>query len=134
ALSGWRAGAAPAHTAADEGGWLASKTRQFREHWADEMDGAAMYRALAERAAGEQREIFLELAKAEERHARHWAAKLVEFGEPEPSPGDHRPRLRTRLLAWLARRFGPDTVFPLIQRAEMADAGHYDQVPEASRA
>jgi vacuolar iron transporter family protein len=109
------------------------KAQEFREHWADEMDGAAMYRALAERANGERREIFLELAAAEERHAGHWAAKLVELGEPEPGPGDHHRRLRTRVLAWLARRFGPDTVFPLIQRAEMADAGHYDHVPEASR-
>jgi vacuolar iron transporter family protein len=109
------------------------KAAEFREHWADEIDGAAMYRALAERATGERREIFLELAAAEERHASHWAAKLVELGEPAPGPADHRRRLRTRVLAWLARRFGPDTVFPLIQRAEMADAGHYDQVPEASR-
>jgi vacuolar iron transporter family protein len=111
---------------------LASKTRQFREHWADEMDGAAMYRALADRAAGEQREIFLELAKAEERHAGHWAAKLVELGEPEPRPEDHRRGAKTRLLAWLARRFGPGAVLPLVERAEVADAGHYDGVPEAT--
>ena len=113
---------------------MTTKARQFREHWADEMDGAAMYRALAERAAGEQREIFLELAADEERHARHWAAKLVELGEPEPRPGEHHQGARTRLLSWLARRFGPDVVFPIVQRAEMADAGHYDGVPEASRA
>jgi len=98
------------------------------------MDGAAMYRALAERASGEQREIFLELAGAEERHARHWAARLVALGEPEPRPGEHRRGLRTRLLSWLARRLGPSVVFPIIQRAELADAGHYDEVPEATRA
>jgi vacuolar iron transporter family protein len=113
---------------------LASKTRQFREHWADEMDGAAMYRALAERAEGEQREIFLELAAAEERHARHWAAKLVELGEPEPRPQDHRPRAKARLIAWLARRFGPAAVLPIVERAEVADAGHYDGVPDATAA
>jgi len=111
---------------------LASKTRQFREHWADEMDGAATYRALAERTSGEQREIFLELAKAEERHARHWAAKLVELGEPEPRPEDHHRSFKTRLLAWLARRFGPGAVLPLVERAEVADAGHYDGVPDAT--
>ena len=65
---------------------MASKAQQFREHWAGELDGAAMYRALAERADGDQREIFLELAEAEERHAAHWAAKLVELGEPSPGP------------------------------------------------
>jgi vacuolar iron transporter family protein len=113
---------------------LASKARQFREHWADEMDGAAMYRALAERAEGEQQEIFLELAAAEERHARHWAAKLVELGEPEPRPAEHRQGVKSRLIAWLARRFGPRAVLPIVERAEVADAGHYDGVPEATAA
>src|SRR6266540_1427559 len=96
------------------------------------MDGAAMYRALAERAKGEQREIFLELAGAEERHARHWASKLVELGEPEPQAGDHRQSFKTRLIAWLARRFGPHAVLPIVERAEIADAGHYDNVADAT--
>jgi vacuolar iron transporter family protein len=113
---------------------MASKADQFRAHWADEVDAAATYRALAERAAGERREILLELAAAEERHAAHWAAKLVELGEPAPELAGHRPGRRTRLLTWMARRFGPDAVLPLIERAEVRDAGHYDDVPEATRA
>jgi vacuolar iron transporter family protein len=111
-----------------------SKARQFREHWADEMDGAALYRALAERAQGEQREIFLELASAEERHARHWARKLVELGEPEPRAADHRQSFKTRLIGWLARRFGPRALLPIVERAEITDAGHYDNVPDATLA
>ena len=113
---------------------MASKAQQFREHWAGELDGAAMYRALAERADGDQREIFLELAEAEERHAAHWAAKLVELGEPEPRPDDHRRGRRARLVAWLARRFGTRAVLPIVERAELADAGHYDGVPDATAA
>jgi vacuolar iron transporter family protein len=113
---------------------LASKAQQFREHWADELDGAAMYRALAERADGDQREIFLELAQAEERHAAHWAAKLVELGEPEPRAEEHRRGRRARLVAWLARRFGTRAVLPIVERAELADAGHYDGVPDATGA
>src|SRR6266542_4353528 len=108
------------------------QAREFREHWVDEMNGAAMYRSLAQRAGGEQREIFLELASAEERHASHWAKKLVELGEPEPGPGDYRLDLRTRVISWLARRFGPGAVLPMVERAEIADAGHYDNVPEAT--
>jgi VIT1/CCC1 family predicted Fe2+/Mn2+ transporter len=96
------------------------------------MNGAAMYRALASRAQGEQREIFLELANAEERHARHWASKLVELGEPEPLPGDYRRSFRTRLISWLAHRLGPRAVLPIVERAEIADAGHYDGVPDAT--
>ena len=114
---------------------MASKARQFREHWADEMDGAAMYRALAGRAADdEQREIFLELATAEERHAAHWAAKLAELGEPAPRPEQHRRGLRARLVSFLARRFGTRAVLPIVERAELADAGHYDGVPDATLA
>jgi len=111
---------------------LASKAQQFREHWAGEMDGAAMYRALAGRAEGEQREILLELARAEERHAAHWAARLVELGEPEPRPERHRQGAKARLIIWLARRFGARAVLPIVERAELADAGHYDGVPEAT--
>src|SRR6266540_894950 len=109
-----------------------SKAREFRGHWVDEMNGAATYRALAERAHGEQRDIFLELAEAEERHARHWAKKLVDLGEPEPGPGDYREDLRTRVISWLARHLGPSAVLPIVERAEIADAGHYDNVPEAT--
>src|SRR5262245_16272987 len=111
-----------------------SKARESREHWLDEMNGAAVYRALAERARGEQKDIFIELASAEERHAGHWARKLVELGEPEPQPGDYREDLRTRLISWLARHLGPAAVLPIVERAEIADAGHYDNLPEATAA
>ena len=111
---------------------MASKAQQFREHWADELDGAALYRALAEHTGGEQREIFLALAEAEERHAAYWAAKLVELGEPAPRPERHRRGLRVRMVAWLARRFGARAVLPIVERAEIAEAGHYDGVPEAT--
>ncbi len=105
---------------------------ELREHWADEMDGAALYRALAERSDGEQREIFTELAQAEDRHARHWAAKLVEAGQPEPAAGAHQPSAKTRLLIWMTKRFGTSTVLPIVQRAEATDAGRYLSVPEAA--
>lgn len=104
---------------------------RFREHWADEMDGAHLYRALAEASEGERREIFLQLAAAEERHAAHWADALVELGEPAPRAEDHRLGFKTRVLSWSARRFGATAVLPLVEQAEMADAGHYDAVAEA---
>src|SRR6266487_3004900 len=110
---------------------MASDADRFRAHWADEIDAAATYRALAERAEGERREILLELAAAEERHAAHWAAKRTELGEPAPDPAAHRLGRRARWLTWAAGRFGVDAVLPMIERGEVADAGHYDGVPEA---
>jgi VIT1/CCC1 family predicted Fe2+/Mn2+ transporter len=108
------------------------RKRRYREHWGDEIDGAAMYRSLAERSEGEQRDIFSELAAAEERHASHWARMLVELGEPEPRPEDHRLGRKARFVRRMARWFGPKAVLPMIERAEVADAGHYDDVPEAT--
>jgi VIT1/CCC1 family predicted Fe2+/Mn2+ transporter len=42
-----------------------------------------------------------------------------------------RPSFRTRALAWLARRFGPDFVLPTIHILERSDSSMYDTQPEA---
>jgi len=103
---------------------------RYRDLLASERGSAALYRGLADAAAGERREILLELAAVEERHARHWADKLAALGERIPEPG--RPGLRTRALGWLARRFSLDAVLPLVERAEHADAGLYEGDPDAA--
>ena len=109
------------------------REREYRQHWNDEMDGVALYQALAAASEGERREIFEELAEAELVHAKHWSDLLVELGRPAPTDADHRLGRRTRLLTFLARRFGPRAVLPMVESAEVRDAGHYDEVPEASR-
>ncbi|MFY9587431.1 MAG: VIT1/CCC1 transporter family protein [Actinomycetota bacterium] len=102
---------------------------RFFELWADELAGAALYRALAERASDQRRGILLELAQAEERHAEHWAKLMAERGLTNPK----RPPLplRVRALSFLARRFGSDTVLPMVLRLEAADASKYDSIAEA---
>jgi VIT1/CCC1 family predicted Fe2+/Mn2+ transporter len=103
---------------------------RFRDLLRSERQSAALYRGLAAGATGERRQIFLELAAVEERHATHWAAKLTALGEPIPA--SERPMVRTRLLSWLARRFSVDTVLPFVERAEHSDAGLYDGDPHAA--
>ena len=44
---------------------LDPEVAQFREMWADELGGAALYRALADHADEHRRPIFLSLAEAE---------------------------------------------------------------------
>ena len=53
-------------------------------NWQEEMEGAATYRALAEREmdAG-RRGMLLEMAESETQHAARWAARLRELGAPE---------------------------------------------------
>ena len=90
-----------------------STIRRWRKYLADERAEAAVYRDLAGRRTGEEREILLALAEAEARHEAHWLALLGDqVGRPQ------RGEIRTRALGWLARRFGSVFVLALAQRAE----------------
>lgn len=91
----------------------AAEIRRWRQYLADERAEAAVYRDLAERRSGEEREILLALAAAEGRHERHWLTLLgARVGKPR------REGIRTRMLGFLARRFGSVFVLALAQRAE----------------
>jgi rubrerythrin len=80
---------------------------------ADERAEAAVYRDLAARRTGEEREILLALAAAEARHEQHWLTLLGDdVGKPQ------RGDIRSRILGFLARHFGSVFVLALAQRAE----------------
>ena len=87
--------------------------RRWRRYLADERAEAAVYRDLAARRAGEERAILLALAQAEGRHEAHWLELLGPHAARVPAVS-----LRTRMLAFLARRFGSVFVLALAQRAE----------------
>jgi VIT1/CCC1 family predicted Fe2+/Mn2+ transporter len=91
----------------------AKQVRRWRQYLADERAEAAVYRDLAARRSGEEREILLALAEAERRHEEHWVTLLGDQ-VGKPLRGD----ARTRMLGWLARRFGSVFVLALAQRAE----------------
>jgi hypothetical protein len=72
-----------------------------------------VYRERARRMSGEERDIVLGIADAESRHAQYWRERLGdEVGLPQ------RASFRTRLTAWMARRFGSVFVLALMQSAE----------------
>lgn len=105
-----------------------TQIERFREFWEDELRAAHLYRSLAE-VAGDRRDVFIELAAVEERHAAHWAELLRANGVDDlrpPSPG-----MRERNLARMARVFGLDAVLPIVIRAEAADADKYRDIPHA---
>jgi VIT1/CCC1 family predicted Fe2+/Mn2+ transporter len=90
-----------------------SDIKRWRQYLADERAEAAVYRDLARRRTGEERDILLGLAEAERRHEAHWL-ELLGDQVGKPRRGD----LRTRFLGILARRFGSVFVLALAQRAE----------------
>jgi VIT1/CCC1 family predicted Fe2+/Mn2+ transporter len=103
--------------------------QRFRANLIDELNGAALYQALAaaERDAN-RRDIFQQLAEAEARHARFWRDKLTAAGVTDVP---FSPTLRTRVLSALARRFGPRFVLPTVAAAEFNDRGKYLSQPDA---
>ncbi|UZN02978.1 VIT1/CCC1 transporter family protein [Cellulomonas sp. S1-8] len=103
----------------------AAQVRRWRRNLADERAEAAVYRDLASRRTGEEREILLALAEAERRHEAHWL-DLLGDDAGKPLRGDWR----TRLLGWFARRFGSVWVYALAQRAEARSV--YGQDAEAT--
>jgi VIT1/CCC1 family predicted Fe2+/Mn2+ transporter len=108
------------------------EVRRYRQSLQAEIDGAALYRALSEvESRPEIAEVYRRLAATEERHADRWRLRLREAGHETSEP---RPGLRTRLLAWLARRFGIDVVLPFIVQEEASDSRAYSQHPEAREA
>ena len=104
-----------------------SEVRRWRRYLANERAEAAVYRDLASRRTGDEREILLAIAEAEARHEAHWIALLGDQ-VGRPLIGD----LRTRGLGWLARRFGSVFVLALAQRAEARSP--YDDDTDATSA
>lgn len=90
-----------------------SSIRRWRRYLANERAEGAVYRDLASRRTGEEREILMALAAAETRHEEYWLAMLGnDAGMPR------RGDLRTRLIGFMARRFGSVFVLALAQRRE----------------
>ncbi|MCW1249951.1 VIT1/CCC1 transporter family protein [Acaricomes phytoseiuli] len=90
-----------------------AQIKRWRMYLADERAEAAVYRTLAAKRQGEEREILLALAEAEKRHESHWVALLGEHAEKTRGPS-----FRNRALGLLAKRFGSVFVLALAQRAE----------------
>src|SRR5947209_15586979 len=90
-----------------------------KRNWQAEVETAQVYRDLAERESDEKRKgILLRMAEAEDRHARRWAQKLVDLGQPAPTLPDSLGR---KFKRWLTSALGTDIA---IRRMEAAEEKH----------
>ncbi len=107
---------------------------RYRANLQAEIDGAALYRALASlEESPELAEVYRRFATSEEGHALVWKERLREVGVDVSLP-ELRPSWRTRALITLARRFGPGVIVPTVIAHEQADSAKYDGQPEAVEA
>ncbi|MCB9491930.1 MAG: VIT1/CCC1 transporter family protein [Dehalococcoidia bacterium] len=106
--------------------------KRYREFLADEADGVFMYAALADLEEDEDlREIYRKLSESEVRHLDLWREQLRAAGEDDTPPP---PSRRIRLIMWLARRFGTETVLPIIKTMETDATSMYTGIDVAEAA
>lgn len=110
----------------------AADIKRFRANYQGEVDGVEIYRLLAGAEKDPERaQIFLELSETEKGHLQHWADKLRAAGVDPGQPG---PSLRVRILGFLAKRFGPRTVLPMVSAMESTGFNDYMAQPDAGPA
>jgi rubrerythrin len=92
---------------------------RYKANLQGEVDGAAIYTALAESEKDPRlAEVFRKLAAVEQAHGAFWQRRIgAKAGRDLPAPS-----IRARILAWLARRFGPAFVVPALAATETATA------------
>lgn len=103
---------------------------RFATNYQNEIDGAALYRAMADsESQPEIAELYRRLAKVEEKHAAFWQEQILNAGGTQRAP---RPGWRTRLLIWAAKRFGASAVLPMVATDETRNQMVYDRQQEAN--
>jgi VIT1/CCC1 family predicted Fe2+/Mn2+ transporter len=92
-------------------------------HLEDEADAAFLYLALAALEPDPKRaELYSKLAGVEARHVALWEKLIREHGHAIPPT---KPSLRARGMAWLARRFGPGFLAPMLLEEEGREVKGY---------
>lgn len=99
--------------------------RRWQRYLANERLEERVYRDLADRRQGEDREILLALATAESRHQQHWISLLGAHADKRRAPD-----LITFGLAFLGRLFGSVFILALAQQSETSSP--YDDEEAAS--
>src|SRR5918995_5069095 len=103
---------------------------RYRRNFTEEINSAYLYRVAADLESDETLSgVYIRLAETEEKHAALWEEQLIRAEEPVPSL---EPDLRTRILAWTARRLGPSVVTQVMASSEMSGRTMYDDQPEAA--
>jgi VIT1/CCC1 family predicted Fe2+/Mn2+ transporter len=102
---------------------------RYQNNFTEEVNSAFLYRLAAELEEDETLSgVYIRLAETEERHADLWEERLRQAGVAVPG---REPEIRTRLLAWLARKLGPSVITQVMASTEMSGRTMYDDQPEA---
>jgi len=109
-----------------------SDIERYRTNYLAEREGSELYKSLAETEKDPHlAELYRRMAETEQRHANIWADYLSKSGETIPT---YTAGWRIRMIIWLAKRFGVNSVLPMITSMESGASHDYDTQPEARAA
>lgn len=100
-----------------------SDVARYLRNWQSEVDGAALYRAMAHvEPRRELANVYDSLAAIEERHMAFWEKRLADAGIPAE---ERRASWRARVLIWCAHRWGAQAVLPTVASQEYLSRNDY---------
>ena len=109
-----------------------SDIERYRTNYLAEQKGSELYKSLAKTERDPHlAELYRRMAETEQRHASIWADYLRKTGEPVPT---YTTGWRIRMIIWLAKRFGVNSVLPMVSSMESGASHDYDSQPEARTA
>ena len=109
-----------------------SDIERYRANYLAEQEGSELYQSLAKTEKDlHLAELYKRMAETEQRHANIWADYLRKTGEALPA---YVPGWRIRMIIWLAKRFGVNSVLPMVTSMERGASHDYDTQPEARAA
>ena len=111
---------------------IKSDIERYRANYFAERDGSELYRSLSEAERDPHlAELYRRMAETEQRHADVWADYIKKSGEQVPT---YAAGWRIHMIIWLAKRFGVNSVLPMVSSMERGASHDYDSQPEARAA
>ncbi len=103
---------------------------RYRRYLQTEREAVALFEAMAQAEEDPRRAlVFRQLAESEKQHVAHWAGALGLSVDGLPR---YRPTLGVRLLGWLARRLGTNSLIAVLLRQEGGHPDIYGDEPDAA--
>jgi VIT1/CCC1 family predicted Fe2+/Mn2+ transporter len=106
-----------------------AEIKKYLAFWDEELNTSYLYKQVAKKYGDSPLALVYEkMAAVETKHADKWAANIKKEGGTIP---EFKISFRTKILAWVVKRFGPEAVLPSLQAGEQNGADGYAGLPQA---